>query len=149
MVLQQLRCRLQSQPRFPGAAGSGQCQQLHLRPLQQGDYLTDFVLASQEERGLTRQIMGTSLQRPQRRKYIWQVRVKELCDALWFQQVAQSVFAMAANRCAIRQRAACKLLDGLGEQDLLAMAHGEQTSEAVQGGRQIVAPVIRLGLSSM
>ena len=75
--------------------------------------------------------------------------MQQLEDPLRLQQIAQPVLPQIPQLGPRGQGTTGQLLDGLGEQDLPAMASCQQPREPVQRGRQVVPPRIRRGFSRM
>ena len=67
--------------------------QPHLVPEQQGTDGGNWFLATQERRGLERQVVWMSIQGPQRRKVGREARQQELIDLLGLLQVFEAVRA--------------------------------------------------------
>ena len=72
--------------------------------------------------------------------------MQQLVYPLRLQQVAQSVLAEIPHGGAGRQGVAGKQLGRRGEENLPAMAGGQQPGEAVERGREVIAALVRLGL---
>jgi hypothetical protein len=75
--------------------------------------------------------------------------VQELIDVLWLQQITQPVFTHVTQLAVGGKGPTAQLLHRLAEKNLTTMPGGQETRETVEGGREIVTMLIRLGFPGM
>ena len=97
-----LRSKLVGNACLSCAAGANDAQ--HPRGLKETGTIEQLASTPEERRLLQRQVVNDSLQRPQRRQVVIEVRVAELEELELIRKVAQSVRAQLPPRRAIRKK---------------------------------------------
>ena len=95
--------------------------------------LCQFCLPSDELGQLDREIVGDGIQRAQRRKRAWQLRVDKLEDVHLAGQVAQPVLAQVQKRGPLRKLRPHKGLGDIRHQDLAAMVAAISRAQRFSG----------------
>ena len=113
------------------------------------DHLGHLPLATKERGGLAEQVVRAGIQRPERREGVGQVRVQELEDPLRLERVTKPVLPEVAQGAALGERVPGELPDRMGEEHLAAVASRQEPEQPVDGGHEIIAPVVRLSFSGM
>jgi hypothetical protein len=133
--LDELRRRLECEPRLPGAAGSGEGQQADVRPLKQLRHRCQLALASDQWSRLDGQVGRPVLERAERRELLSQAGDQELRQSLRAGQVLEAVLTEITKRHPVAQLFFDELARRLREQHLSAVC-----SRAYARGSRDVEP---------
>src|SRR5690349_13945809 len=97
-----------------------------------------FLLAPDEAGEVRRQVVGSGLQRSQRREIGWQVGCDDLKDVLGTGNIFELVDTQIAQVDAVRQLVPDQFVGGGREQDLAAVATCQQARGAVEQRADII-----------
>ena len=123
---------LDRQAGLAAAARPHQRDQAAPRILQQRLDPGQLYLPAHKRSGLQRQIVGPSIDRPERRQVLRQPLGDHLVDMLRADQVFQEMLAQVAQGDVLREMVAHEIGGRLAEQHLPAMAGGEQARDAIE-----------------
>jgi hypothetical protein len=141
-------CGPDRQPRLAGPAGAGQREQPDVGVVEALADRLQLGFPAHEGGRLGRQVVGSKVERRQRRELGRQRRMADLVQAFRAAQVLQPVLAEVAQPDAVRKVPVDHLRGRLGQQDLAAVTCRHDPRRSVDGRAEVV-PAARLGLAGV